>query len=196
MDYFSLIKRCNALVISFALLVGCNDQQSVFSSLALINSGKNFPYTQEKLALCQETKDESCLKAYQQVKTAKKSLFSNSREQALQLTLDTISKRCVKQQKNVEEELTCTGAITALYFFPTKHDDDSIRGLLSGTSEGVLRNVVSNGNMWLLNREDKSAWREWLGNSKLSAEDQKAFSIYLEMNLEEKQTINHLDGSA
>ncbi|KPJ94007.1 MAG: hypothetical protein AMJ53_06115 [Gammaproteobacteria bacterium SG8_11] len=195
MDYFPLIKRCRTLVFIAALLAGCDSPQSIFSSLALINSGKEFPYTQDRLALCQKTEDEFCLQAYQQVKKAKKSLFSKSREQALQLTLDTISKECAKQQKRLEEDLACSGAITALYFFSSKNDDNSIRSFLKTTSQAALQIVVSNGNMWLSNREDKAAWQELIAKSPLSAEDKKISLIYLDMEPQENQTINHLDDS-
>ena len=188
MDYLSLIKR-----ISFAfivvLLLSCRGQQSIFSSLALVHTGLDFPFTQEKLTLCRKTNDEPCLRVYKRVKNAKKLLFSRSREKALKLTIDTISKECVNSQSN----LVCIGAITALYFFPTLQDDISIRNFLNNTSSDVLKHVTSNGASWLNNRENKLVWRDWIVPSRLSIEDQKKFLIFLDMQTNNNLTINHLD---
>jgi hypothetical protein len=196
MDYFSVIKRGSALALITVLLISFSDQQSIFASLALVNSGLDFPYTQAKLVHCRETANEPCLKTYQRVKAAKKSLFLGSREQALRMTLDTISTECAKEQTNLQENLACSGAITALYFFPTQQDDMSIRSFLENTSFVSLQCVASNGSMWLLNRENKSAWRDWITKSSLSTEAQTTFLSFLGMQSDENLTINHLDDSA
>lgn len=179
------------LVFFLMLPLGCNERDSVYSSLALIHAGLDYPHTLHKLVKCQEIGDEPCLKAYHRVRAAKRQLLSRPEEDALARTLHTIENECSTNGN----ELDCIGAITALYFFPSSSSDAKIRGFLDSASSPVLLNIVSKSGNWLSNRNDKSAWRSWMVKSRLSAEQRNALLIYLDKEPEADRTINHLDDS-
>lgn len=176
-----------------AMFAGCSERERIFSSLALSVGGLNFPQTQESLKLCQKTNDEACLKTYQRVKTAKKSLFSRRRKTALRMAVDSVRDECGKQSADLPTELACEGAIVALYFFPTPQDDLSIRESFDNLPPSSLKKTISSGGRWLTNREDKSAWREWVSRSRLSVEDRHTFIILLDLPPNPELAINHLD---
>lgn len=145
---------------------------AVFSDLRLIRIALHFPYTQEELARCEAIDDEQCLKVYSRVKDAKSRLFSLDREQALQLTLDTISAHCAGG--STDEDSVCGGAATALYFFPASDDDKVIQAYFYRLPPPILGRVVELDNAWLLNRSDKQKWREWVHTLEMAAEDRSA----------------------
>lgn len=193
MDHFSLIGRWRALALIAAMLAACGERDPIFSNLALAIGGLDFPHTREQLALCRKTDDESCLKTYRAVKTARKSLFSRPRQQARQMTFDTIRETCPKPQADLPTESTCMGAVIALYFFSRPEDDLSIREFFDKLPPFVLEKVLSSGGAWLSNRENKPGWKEWVSKSPLSEESRKTFLIQLDMQPEPESTINYLD---
>lgn len=194
MDGLSLIRRGCAVVL-LAAAVACNStpETALFADLALIHNGLDFPRTQEELRRCRTIGQASCLKVHNRVVSAKKSLFSHSTDQALRLTLDTITRECAKQQPDLQEQLACTGAVTALYFFPSSDHDRSIRELLAGAQPAVAQALIANGALWLTNRDDKPAWRAWLAEVSLTVPERQSLLTYLALPAYDHLTIDHLD---
>jgi hypothetical protein len=83
----------SASLLLTAMLAGCNEREQIFSRLALVVGGLHYPGSQEALAACRSTNDEACLKAYTQVASAKKALFSRPRRQALQLVAESLQQQ-------------------------------------------------------------------------------------------------------
>lgn len=140
----------------------------IFSKIRLIRTGLEYPYTLEHLAQCKAIGDKRCLQVFNIVRTAKQTLFAIDREQALQLTLNTILKRC--GDGTIGEDSVCGGAATALYFFSTPDEDRIIQNFFTGAPLPILDRVVGLDNAWLLNRADKQMWRNWVNTLEINAD--------------------------
>lgn len=196
MDHVSLIgTRCRALLLITVLLAACGEREPVFSSLALAIGGLDFPHTRQTLDLCRQRNDEACLKSYRRVKTARDSLLSRPRNEALKRVFETIGADCGQESADLATEMNCTGAVAALYFFPGPEDDRAIREFFHRLPPSTLKKVIASGGDWPGNRENKPAWRQWVAESPLSSEDRQALLVLLDRQPNPELTLNHLDAS-
>ena len=181
----SLFRNASKLVVfavAICTLIACDRDSDyglnsdraaeVFSDLRLVRIALDFPYSQDDLAKCKAINNEQCLMVYRQVKAAKDRLFLLDREQALRLTLDTISTFCEGGSTN--KDAACGGAATALYFFSAADDDRVIQAFFRRKPSSILGRVVELDNAWLLNRVDKKKWRDWVQTLEMKADGRNA----------------------
>jgi urate oxidase len=183
------IKLGIAVLISGIVLSCTNGSSTIFHDLGLIGAGLDYPYSQEQLSRCQEVEDERCLETYERVKSAKKRLFKRGRTEALQMTLNTISKECA----GGEIPISCRGAIIALYFFSLSEDDTKIREFLALSPNQVFVKTYEVDNIWMSIRQDKTRWREWIMQApQLTSKEKAAFLRNLDIEKHAGLTIEQL----
>lgn len=183
------IKCATAVLISGIVLSCTNGSSTIFDDLGLIGAGLDYPYSQEQLSRCQQVEDKRCLETYERVKSAKKRLVKRGRTEALQMTLNTISKECAGD----EIPISCRGAIVALYFFASSEDDAKIREFLALTPNQVFVKTYEVDNTWMSVRRDKTRWREWIAQApQLTSEEKAAFLRNLDIAKHAGLTIEQL----
>lgn len=201
MDYSSLNMRFVSLTLIFlsAFLISCsNDSKSIdnkfqsFSHLRLIKIGLDYPHTQKDLVNCIANKNQPYLKIYDRVKRAKQKLFSENQANALQITVNAISTQCVKKRGNDEATSICQGASTALYFFNQPGDDKKIQTLFANTSPSLIERVIDENATWLLNRKNKTQWKNWVIKLTNSDEFKRGFLAILDGQESPDLSINSL----
>ncbi len=149
------------------------DVARLFKSFYLVHFGpaevSDFPKSQSYLNDCIRLNDVHCLKAFNEVKRAKDEFLEIPHKTALKITLDTINTKCLSADRlaNAPE---CLGAVTALYFFSSKEDDQTILELLS---DSIDHNVLFLGYEWHKNRSEIEAWVSFVNGSTLSEYQKK-----------------------
>ena len=148
-----------------------NHHWQIFNDLRLIHYGLDFPSRTETLENCRKYQDQRCLESFEKVKRAKQALLAKEHREALQLTLQTIEKQCAVKDPDINN--TCPGAVTALMFFNTAEDDKLIMTFLSDTTAEIMDRVFYMNSSWLYYRNDRTKWKNWVHDSKLSEESKK-----------------------
>ncbi len=177
------------LLLLILLFEGCNKNyekndefafslKGAYQKLWLANWGLEYPPRQDILDLCKQGKDPSCLETYQYVQEGKETLLSkisSDPEKALSNTLDTICMQCEKnieeikdENKALETESVCFGALTALYFFDKDDQDKAILDRLLKQSSQVLSRIARHQFEWFHNRPEPERWTKAI--NKLSDE--------------------------
>jgi hypothetical protein len=178
------------IIIFATLIIACNPQQNknlrseneydLFQDLAIVETGLDFPPSQDHLETCQRIKDIPCLSSFDSFKESKAKLLQMTKHDALELTLKWLGDSCMVEPPG-DFEYVCIGTLMALYFFPEETEDTKIRQFVSqlpqSTRDNVFHRSVSLGLCWLENRSDKIAWKSWL-ESNLSDSRVKSHAIY------------------
>jgi hypothetical protein len=145
--------------------------QEAFRSLYFSNFGRNYPGS-ATLATCTPEKDEPCYKIFNRVMDAKQFIVDQIQLDAdlvLGITLNTIFdfaelipdyEQWVKLHpgKSIPEELTCQGAIIALYFFDQDDQDRVILNRIKTASPDILDRLFHKNYEWHYNRPDRDRW--------------------------------------
>ena len=159
---------CIALVAHLSPAWG-NERDPLQSEFLLLGSLENllsFPTTQEALDECVASKDESCLQLYSRFRRAVQRLFDAGVETALKRTLTAVEAECRAAASPGSTPFSpwqsCRGAVTALYFFPSKAQDRAILAHLRTLNAAVLRNALVDSQGftgdWVYNRPDPQRW--------------------------------------
>lgn len=148
-----------------------NSLKSVYYKMAYSKNGLEYPRNPEILKRCKAGKDKSCLESYQYVQEGRETLqviIVKDAEAALEYTLDTICVQCGKEIINsrdkdkIEESLKveneCLGALTALFYFAEKEQDEIIRGRLLKQPPKVIEWLGRSRFEWFYNRPEPEKW--------------------------------------
>ena len=150
---------------------------SIFSGLALVHHGLEFPPSAGILNLCKSNNDEQCLSAYNRAVVGKNMLLTMPHKSALKLTLNTIKKYCPEKAYINSKDAMCEGAFTSLFYFNSNEDDNEIIAFLKKqdihTQELMVR--LANAYDWPYNRANKSKWINFFNSLTFLSSIQKTY---------------------
>jgi hypothetical protein len=158
-------------VIASVFLTSCNKTPSshieeIFNGLRLVHYALEFPRSRESLDKCKKYNNERCLNNFEQAKLAMHQLLNAKHQEALMLTLDTVTEHCGMPEIGIDN--LCPGATTALAFFNSENDDKKLLSFLSESTDVALQNIFKMNLEWLYVRKDKSIWSKWVNRSRLN----------------------------
>ena len=165
----------------------------IFDNLRLVYNGIDFPPDLERLNYCKKTGNKACIETFNLAQKAKDILLSMPHNQALDLVLNTIKKRCSQDFWDADPIGGCDGANAALYFFKSGEDDEKIRMFFVDQTPEVKRRIIDYFviHEWQYNRPDKSKWKKLIDQMDNITEEKKSFYKSL-LNTERKITIEIL----
>mgnify|MGYP001546099915 CR=1 FL=1 len=150
---------------------------SIFSGLALVHHGLEFPPSVGILNLCKKNNDDQCLSVYNRAVAGKNMLLTMPHNSALKLTLNTIEKYCPEKAYINSKDAMCEGAFTSLFYFNSNEDDNEIIAFLKKqdmhTQELMVR--LANAYDWPYNRANKSKWIDFFNSLSFISNIQKTY---------------------
>ena len=126
----------------------------------------DIPDSPDQLADCVDQKNYACLSLYKLGRAAVQSIFDQGRDTALKRTLAALQTHCRQPETGEKRNVTspwntCTGAVTALYFFYRRPEDDEIRHAFAQFDPPLIKHIFEDAEgagEWCNNRSDKEAW--------------------------------------
>lgn len=119
--------------------------------------GLNYP-VQKDLTEC--FTEDRCKALYLRTMQSLDTLFASGRDQALSDTLWSINEYC--PQLDVKADSKCSAAVSLLYFFDTKPEDERLFQFVRKVSKKALQSLFGSHLAWIGNRPDTKKWISYI----------------------------------